>query len=702
MDNGKRKTLDSFFFLSTQKKSKSPHEQSNDADNENAITQSFDSHPSRVTFDINEPVETPSIMSSQNINSENQKNVQHAEKNNNKTIGDVVDVSISCQDPPAQPKLSSYPKNHENRSFVAKWYDGRPWLEYSIEKDGSYCYYCRHFGVPTSSSNKKTQTDGFINNGFKNWKKALDKSKGFDQHLKRYGHILAASNYAAYQQREQSQSNVIHMLENGRVEQIRRNRQRLMKIASALLLCAKQGIGIRGHDEREISQNRSNFLEILQWASSTDPIVKSIFEDNTGNSTYLSPRVQNELIKIMAEHTKRQITESIKGNVFSLLADESRDTSGHEQLSIVVRVVVPISTNGNKNVIQEYFLGLVRLHEFDAPTLSDEIANCLIKCGIELKSCISQCYDGASVMSGKCAGIQSILRKNHMPNGIYIHCHAHKLNPVIVDVTTTLKLKTWFDIRWDSRWSSINAIMLNYESIILHLIILLKKEIIVPLMQEKYGIDMNRKSKHRRANIIPTRFKDAFITSTIGHRQEITSEDGYRDNIYYPLIDAMLIEMRDRFSPSNIALLSSLSSISPQNKNFLNYDLLLPLSSHINCDRNYLFNEIQVLKPMLDNKNLSSISELYHDLMPLQQAFPNMMLMIKAALTIPVSSSTCERVFSKMKLIKTRIRTTMADERLSDLCILAIERDFQMDYEQVIDQFSINHKNSRILLRLAE
>ncbi|CAM4904862.1 unnamed protein product [Rotaria socialis] len=699
MDNGKRKTLDSFFFLSTQKKSKSPHEQSNDADNENAITQSFDSHPSRVTFDINEPVETPSIMSSQNINSENQKNVQHAEKNNNKTIGDVVDVSISCQDPPAQPKLSSYPKNHENRSFVAKWYDGRPWLEYSIEKDGSYCYYCRHFGVPTSSSNKKTQTDGFINNGFKNWKKALDKSKGFDQHLKRYGHILAASNYAAYQQREQSQSNVIHMLENGRVEQIRRNRQRLMKIASALLLCAKQGIGIRGHDEREISQNRSNFLEILQWASSTDPIVKSIFEDNTGNSTYLSPRVQNELIKIMAEHTKRQITESIKGNVFSLLADESRDTSGHEQLSIVVRVVVPISTNGNKNVIQEYFLGLVRLHEFDAPTLSDEIANCLIKCGIELKSCISQCYDGASVMSGKCAGIQSILRKNHMPNGIYIHCHAHKLNPVIGDVTTTLKLKTWFDIRWDSRWSSINAIMLNYESIILHLIILLKKEIIVPLMQEKYGIDMNRKSKHRRANIIPTRFKDAFITSTIGHRQEITSEDGYRDNIYYPLIDAMLIEMRDRFSPSNIALLSSLSSISPQNKNFLNYDLLLPLSSHINCDRNYLFNEIQVLKPMLDNKNLSSISELYHDLMPLQQAFPNMMLMIKAALTIPVSSSTCERVFSKMKLIKTRIRTTMADERLSDLCILAIERDFQMDYEQVIDQFSISHNNSRIMLR---
>ncbi|CAF1234673.1 unnamed protein product, partial [Didymodactylos carnosus] len=31
------------------------------------------------------------------------------------------------------------------------------------------------------------------------------------------------------------------------------------------------------------------------------------------------------------------------------------------------------------------------------------------------------------------------------------------------------KLKGWSDIRWDSRWSSINAIMVNYESIIVAL-----------------------------------------------------------------------------------------------------------------------------------------------------------------------------------------------------------------------------------------
>jgi hypothetical protein len=42
-------------------------------------------------------------------------------------------------------------------------------------------------------------------------------------------------------------------------------------------------------------------------------------------------------------------------------------------------------------------------------------------------------------MAGKCAGVQAILRQNHMPNGIYIHCHAHRLNLVIVDVSKIVK-----------------------------------------------------------------------------------------------------------------------------------------------------------------------------------------------------------------------------------------------------------------------
>jgi hypothetical protein len=40
----------------------------------------------------------------------------------------------------------------------------------------------------------------------------------------------------------------------------------------------------------------------------------------------------------------------------------------------------------------------------------------------------------------------------------------------------------------------------------------------------------------------------------------------------------------------------------------------------------------------------------------------------------------------------------MSDARLSDLTVSAIERDIAIDYEQVVDKFARNHKNSRILL----
>ena len=32
-----------------------------------------------------------------------------------------------------------------------------------------------------------------------------------------------------------------------------------------------------------------------------------------------------------------------------------------------------------------------------------------------------------------------------------------------------------------------------------------------------------------------------------------------------------------------------------------------------------------------------------------------------------------------------------------DLCVLAIERDFEIDLDKVIDRFAEKHKNSRIL-----
>jgi len=52
---------------------------------------------------------------------------------------------------------------------------------------------------------------------------------------------------------------------------------------------------------------------------------------------------------------------------------------------------------------------------------------------------VAQSYDGASVMSGHLNGVQTKIKEHH-PTAVYIHCMAHRLNLVVVDVCTSIKV----------------------------------------------------------------------------------------------------------------------------------------------------------------------------------------------------------------------------------------------------------------------
>ena len=64
--------------------------------------------------------------------------------------------------------------------------------------------------------------------------------------------------------------------------------------------------------------------------------------------------------------------------------------------------------------------------------------------------------------------------------------------------------------------------------------------------------------------------------------------------------------------------------------------------------------------------------------------------MLRIFLTIAISVATCERSFSKLKLIKNYIRSTMSSLRMRNLAILSIERQLtnEIDFNNVIDKFA--------------
>ena len=59
-------------------------------------------------------------------------------------------------------------------------------------------------------------------------------------------------------------------------------------------------------------------------------------------------------------------------------------------------------------------------------------------------------------------------------------------------------------------------------------------------------------------------------------------------------------------------------------------------------------------------------------------------------LTIPVTVASAKRSFSKLKLLKNYLRSTMSQERLNGLAILSIEKHLvkEIDYENFIKEFA--------------
>ncbi|CAF3597866.1 unnamed protein product [Rotaria sp. Silwood1] len=577
--NKRNATLDNFFISS-----KKPRDENNSPNGTSISPCSSSSSPSSSSTTTN--VLVPSSLSNECLTVVGTSSVTNSSLNTeissskSSSKGCPADISQRSQDLPVQPRLTVHPTDNENRSFQVRWYIKRDWLEYSVERDAVFCYYCRHFsqfGTPT-----RIQRDAFTTYGFNNWKRALATDRGFHKHVKSQTHITSLANFSEYKSREKSNASVINVLEKPRAEQILHNRSKLIKISSAILLCVKQLIALRGHDESTDSNNRGNLIEILKWSAKTDPLAKAVLEESAGNATYLSHQIQNELLSIMANQIRDNIAKKLNGNVYVLLADEATDVSPNKQLSICLRAV------DDQNQIKEYLMGFVRLCRFNAATQAKEISDFLIKHNIHFSMCIAQRYDGYD-----------------------------------------FNIKKWANTRWDSRFKSIDSIKSNYSAVLealrdlIHdggnravdargvctdlgsthnLIIIICEQLNLMRNESSFkelfqqaiifgnenGIDINGLVRTRRQKSIPSRFKDCIITTSAGHRDYNNSEENFRVTMYLPTIDSILVALNERFSCHNLQIAKSITSLSPNNGNFLDIETLQPLIDHLSLEKKTL------------------------------------------------------------------------------------------------------------------
>jgi hypothetical protein len=186
--------------------------------------------------------------------------------------------------------------------------------------------------------------------------------------------------------------------------------------------------------------------------------------------------------------------------------------------------------------------------------------------------------------------------------------------------------------------------------------------------------------------------------NTVGQRNDSSRsyEETFREKLLYPVLDCFLSELNRRFTEEGFALIQAVQSLlSLDSPNFLNMDHMEPILSRfgeaLNINSALLSGEIAIAKEILRNVKppVNYLPRLFSILSD-DNSFHHLRLCMRLALTLPVSSATCERSFSALKLLKTYLRNRMTDERLNALTLLYIskQRTASIDPSTIINNFA--------------
>lgn len=124
---------------------------------------------------------------------------------------------------------------------------------------------------------------------------------------------------------------------------------------------------------------------------------------------------------------------------FTILADGTKDKSHNEiLLSIGVRYV-------KEGISRETIVDFQFPDDLSAETTANVMLSTLRARASDEMKLISQCYDGANVMSGHKGGVQTIIIQRALDRPIpYLHCFNHRLHLVVIHAIERLPIASNF------------------------------------------------------------------------------------------------------------------------------------------------------------------------------------------------------------------------------------------------------------------
>ncbi|XP_073271512.1 uncharacterized protein [Primulina huaijiensis] len=575
-------------------------------------------------------------------------------------------------------------------------------------------------------------------------------------------------------------------------EEKQNNRLRLTATIESIRWLNLQACAFRGHDESPSSNNRGNFIEMINFIRKMNKSIGDIvLEKAPKNAKYTSPAIQKDVLNIISNQVRAKIRKEIGDTKFCILVDEARDASNKEQMTIVLRFV------DNEGFLRERFFTIVHVTNTTAATLKKEISDALGRYDLHIHNMRGQGYDGASNMHGSWNGLQALFLKD-CSCAYYVHCFAHRLQ-LTLTAATEKEVSIWLffsklnsicnlinaspkqhgelhsaqrievaymvatgerdtgrgcnqignllrpgKTRWSSNFDSLCSMIDMYSSVItvlenmmndgasksirgeasgaliemkaldfifiLHLMhkIMGITNLLCRALQEK-SLDilramdyvsttktLFRSLREEGFDLLLSHVKEVCVKYNIEiphmevrykfgtgrscqHNYSLTVEHHYRFDVFTAAIDFQIEELNNRFKDEAVELIKLSCALEPKEKfKLLNVDHI-----YRHAEKFYYLDfdsqDLHHLRMQLDHykldvagherfQNLSTIFELCRRLFETNKSGTYDLIdrLIRLILTLFVSTSTMERAFSAMKLVKKALRNKMEAEFFGD------------------------------------
>ena len=218
-------------------------------------------------------------------------------------------------------------------------------MEYSIDKDAVFCFYCYLFGQDVG---KQGGGETFVTKEFKLW----------NQLVKLYSHVGGVN--SAHNQAVKKSENLLKEkkhIQNVLVKQSNQDKIEYYVQLNAIVDCIRfllcWRLAFCGYDESQGSSDKWNFLELLQFLGDHNESLNEVLQKAPKNCKLTHNDIQKDIVNAIARETSKAIIKDLNNGFFSILVDESRDNSVKEQMTLVLRYV------NKKGIIIERFLGIV-------------------------------------------------------------------------------------------------------------------------------------------------------------------------------------------------------------------------------------------------------------------------------------------------------------------------------------------------------